>query len=157
MTNKQELVLEGMTVGILGAATVALWFLLVDSMIGQPLQTPISLGGGFLGAGASATAALLGYTAFHFIAFMAVGVLAAFSTRLAERRPHVLAFFLVLFFAFQAGFYGMTTVLEVSMLFGQSMWLQIAVGNLLATAVMGTYLWRRHPGIRRNLEIALAN
>jgi hypothetical protein len=154
MTNAQELVREGITVGVLGAAAVALWFLLVDSVAGQPLQTPMSLGSAVLGAGG--TAALVGYTAFHFGAFMAVGILAAFSTRLAEQRPHVLALFLVLFFTFQAGFYGMTMVLEVSRLFDQSMWLQIAAGNLLATSVMGTYLWRRHPALRRNLEIALA-
>jgi hypothetical protein len=156
MTSGQQLVREGITVGVLGALAVALWFLLVDSLAGQPLQTPVSLGGALLGAGASGMAALLGYTAFHFGAFMAVGILAAFSTRLAERRPHVLALFLLLFFTFQASFYGMTAVLEVSRLFSQSMWLQIAVGNLLATSVMGLYLWRRHPALRRNLEIALA-
>jgi hypothetical protein len=156
MRDGQELVREGITVGVLGALSVAVWFLMVDSVAGQPLQTPMSLGGALLGAGVSGTVALLGYTVFHFGAFMAVGMLAAFSTRLAEQRPHVLALFLLLFFTFQAGFYGMTMVLEVSRLFGQSMWLQIAAGNLLATSVMGTYLWRRHPALRRNLEIALA-
>jgi hypothetical protein len=40
--------------------------------------------------------------------------------------------------------------------FSQSMWLQIAAGNLLATSVMGTYLWRRQPALRPNLETALA-
>jgi hypothetical protein len=158
MTNRQELVREGVIVGVLGAMAVALWFLLVDTLAGVPLQTPVALGGALLGGvpGSSDTMALVGYTAFHFGAFMGVGILASYSTRLAERRPHVLALFLLLFFSFQAGFYGLTTVLEASRLFPQSTWLQIAVGNLLATMAMGTYLWRRHPVLRRNLEIALA-
>ena len=156
-SGRQDVVKEGIIVGAMGAMTVAIWFLVVDSLAGRPLQTPLSLGGALLGAtdGGGATA-LLGYTAFHFGAFAGVGVLAAFSTRLAERRPHVLALFLLLFFIFQAGFYGTAMVLQVSMFFSQSMWLQIAVGNLLATTVMGTYLWRRHPALRGNLEIALA-
>ena len=43
----------------------------------------------------------------------------------------------------------------MSAFFGEPMWLQVAVGNLLATAAMGGYLWKQHPVIHRNLEIAL--
>ena len=35
---------EGLITGILGAATVALWFFLVDAIKGRPLYTPTVLG-----------------------------------------------------------------------------------------------------------------
>jgi hypothetical protein len=86
-----------------------------------------------------------------------VGLLATYSTHLAERRPEVLALFAVLFVVFQVGFYGMTAVLHMTDVLGSLTWYQIAAGNLLATAVMGGYLWRAHPAIRENLVVALSS
>lgn len=152
-----DMLREGLVVGVLGASVVALWFLAVDVVAGQPLQTPAALGGALLaGVGVTGTAAVLGYTVFHYAAFAAVGLLAAYSTRLAERQPVVLALFVVLFVVFEVGFYGMTAVLHMSQILGQLTWIQIAIGNLLATAAMGGYLWRAHPSIARNLQLALA-
>src|SRR5881398_1966295 len=39
-----SLVQEGMLAGLIGAATVALWFLIVDALAGRPLYTPTVLG-----------------------------------------------------------------------------------------------------------------
>jgi hypothetical protein len=156
-TNKQMMG-EGLQVGAAGATAVALWFLLVDNLAGQPLQTPLALGGALFGMPADAVAATLAaYTAFHYAAFGAVGLLAAYSTRLAEAHPHVLAFFVVLFVTFQAAFYGMVAVLDMSRILGDLTWVQIAAGNLVATAVMGSLLWRRHPAVRHALATALAS
>jgi hypothetical protein len=158
MAMSGRLVREGVWVGVVGATAVALWFLLVDTIAGQPLQTPAALGAALFRLPAEAIVlALAGYTLFHYVAFCAVGLLAAYSTGLAERHPHVLALFLVLFASFQAAFYGMVAVLDMTMILGSLTWVQIAAGNLVATAAMGGLLWRRHPAVRRALVTALAN
>ena len=36
--------MEGITAGLIGAATTAIWFLLLDALNGQPLHTPTVLG-----------------------------------------------------------------------------------------------------------------
>jgi hypothetical protein len=157
MPTHGRVVPEGIAVGFVGATAVALWFLLIDTLAGQPLQTPAALGGALFRLPAEPLgAALVAYTGFHYVAFGAVGVLAAYSTRLAERHPHVMAFFLVLFAAFQAAFYGMVAVLDMTMVLGNLTWIQIAAGNLVASTAMGGLLWRRHPAVRRALETALA-
>lgn len=161
MLERHHTIAEGFLVGALGAATVALWFLVVDAVAGQPFYTPITLGGGLLalvGAGeAGVMTQLLSYSVFHYVAFALVGILAAYSTHLSERVPVVLALFVPLFVAFQLGFYGLTAVLAVTDFLGAMAWYQIAIGNLLASAVMGGFLWQLHPVLRTNLEIALSN
>jgi hypothetical protein len=161
MSQAAQIRQEGIAIGILGASTVALWFLLVDVIAGVALATPVALGAAMFGvdpAGLEGAwlGVFLGYTAFHYISFILVGLLASYSTRLAERRPEFLALFVVLFVVFQVGFYGLTAVLHMTYVLGSLTWYQIAVGNLLATAVMGGYLWRAHPRIKDNLALALA-
>jgi hypothetical protein len=157
MSTSGRTVREGVWVGFVGATAVAIWFLLIDTLAGQPLQTPAALGGALFRLPAeSVGTALVAYTGFHYVAFGAVGVLAAYSTGLAERHPHVMAFFLVLFAAFQAAFYGMVAILDMTMVLGELTWLQIAAGNLVATTAMGGLLWRRHPAVQGALAIALA-
>ncbi|PYN49534.1 MAG: hypothetical protein DMD95_00925 [Candidatus Rokuibacteriota bacterium] len=43
---------EGLIAGLVGAATVALWFLVIDSIQGRPLYTPTVLGTALFGRGA---------------------------------------------------------------------------------------------------------
>src|SRR5256885_12013356 len=43
---------EGLIAGLVGAATVALWFLIVDSIQGRPLYTPTILGAALFHRGA---------------------------------------------------------------------------------------------------------
>jgi hypothetical protein len=161
MLKQHSTVTEGLLVGALGAATVALWFMVVDIIAGEPFHTPISLGGGLLGLAGISEAGmmtqLLSYSVFHYGAFAVVGILAAYSTHLSERFPVVLALFVPLFVTFQLGFYGITAVLAVTDFLGTMAWYQIAIGNLLATAVMGGFLWQTHPVIRTNLDVALSS
>jgi hypothetical protein len=161
MLQRHHTVGEGLLVGALGAATVAIWFLFVDIVAGEAFYTPITLGGGLLAllgvGGASEVVQLLSYSVFHYAAFAAVGILAAYSTHLSERIPVVLALFVPLFMAFQLGFYGITAALAVTDFLGVMAWYQIAIGNLLATAVMGGFLWQTHPLVRTNLDVALSS
>jgi hypothetical protein len=161
MAKPHDIRLEGIAVGVLGASSVALWFLVVDLVAGAPLATPVAMGSAMFGLPAAGEAGwiapFLAYTAFHYTAFVLVGLLATHSTHVAERRPEILALFAVLFVVFQVGFYGMTAVLHMTHVLGALTWYQIAAGNLLATTVMGGYLWRAHPLIRENLAVALSN
>ena len=141
---------DGIIAGLIGAAAIAVWFLIVDSIAGHPFRTPIALGHGLLDvfgpddATDSALTFVLAYTVFHFAAFMFVGLLAALIVHLAKHEPSILLGFVVLFVATEIGFYGFTGLLhEVSSLKVLA-WYQVMLGNLLAAASMGYYFWRTH-------------
>jgi FtsH-binding integral membrane protein len=163
MVEARTLVREGVTTGLLGAAGVAAWFLAIDTLAGHPLFTPDALGRMLFGplgvhpAGEGIHPGIVaGYTLFHCAAFAAVGLLAALLVRAAERQPVVLALFVVLFAIIEMGFYGLTAVLDTTGVLGGMAWWQIAGGNLVATALMGGYLWRRHPALAHEIDLALS-
>jgi hypothetical protein len=151
---------DGIIAGVLGATAVAVWFFVVDLIRQQPFFTPIGLGRGLLsilgpGKDDSAVVLVIGYTIFHYLAFIAVGLFVAMIVHLAEREPSVLAGALILFVATEIGFYALSSVLAESPFFGTLSWIQVSVGNLIAAVVMGTYLWRTHPELKRELDFAL--
>jgi hypothetical protein len=151
---------DGLVAGVLGATAVAVWFFVVDLIRQHPFYTPIGLGRGLLsvlgpGKDDSAVLLVIGYTVFHYLAFIAVGLFAAMIVHLAEREPSVLAGALILFVATEIGFYALSSVLAESPFFGTLSWIQVSVGNLIAAVVMGTYLWRTHPELKAELDFAL--
>jgi len=154
-TRRHGLIREGITTGLLGAAAVALWFLVVDLVRGQPLHTPALLGAVVSGvadpmaaADAPGRAGLVAlYTVLHVLAFSVVGVIAVFVVHRAERAPALIGLLLMLFAAIEVAFTGFVAILEVRAL-GDIAWYQVAVGNLIAAVTMGGYLWRSHPQVR---------
>lgn len=145
---------EGVVAGTLGAAAVALWFLIVDMVTGRPLHTPAVLGALVSGAsdpivaaeGADRLKLAALYTPLHFIAFALFGVLVVFLVHRAQRRPSLLMLALLLFAAFEVAFTGFVAILEQTAL-GDLAWYQVAIGNLIAVVVMGWYVLHRHPGV----------
>ena len=139
---------EGLIAGGIGATGVAGWLLVVDIIAGRPFYTPTTLGYGlfsfFRTAPDSATTAVLFYTLFHYAAFAAVGLLAVMAIHGARSHPSILALMLLLFVCFELGFMGLVALMAETRL-GDLAWYQVGAANLLATALMGTYLWRRHP------------
>jgi hypothetical protein len=97
---------------------------------------------------------VIAYTIFHYAAFVLVGILAVILIHTGERSPSVLAGSMILFVAFELGFYGLVALLQETVL-GNFAWYQILAGNLLAAVLMGTYLWRTHPSMREGLVRAL--
>src|SRR5216117_4615357 len=87
---------EGFIAGCIGAATVAVWFLVVDLINGQPLFTPAMLGSAvFWGATGSEhvivePARIFGYTMIHVSAFVVVGCVAAALAAEVEYAPSTL-------------------------------------------------------------------
>jgi hypothetical protein len=145
---------EGIVAGLVGAATVAIWFLVLDTIQGRPLYTPTVLGTAVfrpaeLGDAEHLPVALemaLMFTWVHGMVFAALGGAAARLLGLAEKNPNYGFGILLLFVFFMFGF------LVVAMIFAEGVlraltWPAILVGNLLAVAAMTAYFSRRHPNL----------
>lgn len=137
---------EGITVGLIGAAIVMLWFFIVDLAAGAPLRTPALLGAALFDgarvAVVSPTARLVvGYTAVHLAGFMAMGLGVAGLFALAEREKRVLALIFMLGCCL--------AVVFVTMVYGLSQWVRDAMtpwvflgGHVLAgAAVVGALVY----------------
>lgn len=147
---------EGIVAGLIGAAVVAVWFLLFDVARGRPLLTPGLLGAAvFQGVGDPAALRItagpvIGYTILHGLAFVAFGVVAASLMAVSEREPALFVGFVILFACFEVFFFGVVGALGKSVL-GALVWWAILIGNLLASAAMLWYLFRAHRALPRSL------
>jgi hypothetical protein len=148
-----DLFREGLLTGALGAAVVAVWFLVTDTLQGRPLSTPSILGQVILFGNTAPsvtppeTGPVIAYTLLHIGAFVLFGILVtqlvhfAMSSSLARFALMMLAvvfelFFLIMLYAvFHA----------TSYLFP---WWSVLAANTLSLLSMGAYLKRGHPGLR---------
>ncbi len=155
-SGERSILREGVVAGLIGAAVVALWFLVFDIARGRPFLTP-----GLLGAavfqGITDPAAVtpsfgnvLGYTIIHGLAFIAFGVVAASLMAVSEREPALFLAFVILFASFEVFVFGLVGALGKSML-GALVWWAILVGNLLASVAMLWYFFRAHRALPRTL------
>jgi hypothetical protein len=144
---------EGIVAGLIGAATVAVWFLIVDTINGRPLYTPTVLGTAVFrqGAGLDSPETLpisfemvLLFTWVHALVFAAIGGVAAHLLAFAEKTANVGFGIVLLFVVFEFGFVAATTVFAGDVLASLA-WPAVLAGNLLAAAAMGAYFWHRHP------------
>ena len=158
MPKENHVVTEGIAAGLIGAMAIAIWFAILDLGRGEPLQTPTMLGNAvasvFLSTPPSQAGAILGYTIFHFAAFIIVGILFSWAVNSAERAPWVLIGPLMLFVAFEIGWIGITQMLSRG--FGELSWLQVFVANLIGAAAMGIYMWKQHPNLSKRVDRVLA-
>lgn len=157
---RHSIVREGVIAGVLGATAVAIWFLGVDLMYGHALATPAALGRGvlrFFGPPGSEGDMMfvIVYTIFHYAAFIGAGLLVSVIVHWAQTQPTVLAGAMMLFVAFEIGFYGLSSALSESPFLGALGWAEVATGNLIAALVMGAYMWRTHPELKAELGFAL--
>jgi len=152
---------DGILAGLVGAGVIALWFLVIDTIDGRPLFTPATLGRGMLGVLApnqpapSVGMLVSAYTVFHVLAFVVVGLLAAYVADVAEREPSILFGFLLLFAVVEVGIYVLVAILDVASPLGSHAWLPIMVGNLIAVLTMGMVFWRRRPALREQFSRSL--
>jgi len=145
---------EGVVAGLLGAAAVALWFLAIDWIQGEPLRTPRLLGTGILRQ-TDSLAAIASYTVVHGIAFALFGIVGAALIAGAERQP-LFVFALVIFFtAFEVLFIGGVLIAAKWVLDELAGW-TVLLGNLLATGAMLAYFIRGHRALARRLTTAWA-
>jgi TRAP-type C4-dicarboxylate transport system permease large subunit len=151
-----RLYLDGIVAGVIGAATIAIWFLILDTVNGRPLYTPTVLGTALFrrGEGLASPESLpisfemvLLYTWVHGLVFAVIGGVASRLLQLAERNPNLGFGILLLFVVFEFGFLSVATLVEGRILQALA-WQAILVGNLLAVAAMAGYFWRRHPNLK---------
>jgi hypothetical protein len=143
---------EGIRAGLIGAATIAVWFAILDGLSGRWLYTPTVLGTAIFrgGAGLDDPAALapslemvLSFTWIHMLAFLLIGIVAARLLLLAEHDSHAGFGIVLLFLVFEFGFLGACMLFAEPVLQALA-WPAIVVGNLLAAAAMGITFWRGH-------------
>ena len=151
---------EGITVGLIGAAIVMLWFFIVDLAAGVPLRTPALLGAALFDGvrytdAVTPTARLVvSYTALHLAGFVALGVGVAGLFVLAEREKRVLAFIFLLGCCL--------AVVFLALVYGLSQWLGQAMtptvflaGHLLGFLAMVGALAYFHGRLMRKMPEAL--
>jgi hypothetical protein len=148
---------EGTDVGIIGGLTVAVWFLILDTIAGHPLRTPSLLGQVVLMGDATPDTgnivfgAILLYTAFHFVIFALLGMGLVALVHWGIENPVVRYALLPVFLAFEVLFYGLLEVLSEGTGELFPFWAVVSA-NTLAAFAMGLYLWIRHPAFRRSIR-----
>jgi len=146
---QRHTIVEGVIGGTIGAVTVAVWFLCIDVSMGQPFRTP-----GLLGAtvfeGLRDPAALhitarlvLEYTVFHWLVFVAFGLVTAGLLAAADRDARLLFVVFLLFCCFEVFALGLISILA-ERLFEVLAWWTLVMANLLAGLVMLGFFFRRH-------------
>ena len=151
--------MDGVRVGLVGAATVALWFLLYDAAAGAPFRTPGLLGAAlFQGLRDPAelevsAGMVLAYTVVHVAAFIVFGLAAAGLFALAERDRRVLFWLFMLFCCFEVFAIALATVVWELIGHAIPMW-PFLVANALATATMLGAMFRHSRRSPREILVA---
>ena len=149
---------EGIVGGILGAAGIALWFLIIDSIHGRPFFTPSVLGtaifgllqgGGSLAAPESVPVSLgmvIVFSCMHGAGFAAIGVLCSMLLQLAEQTPGA-GLWVVLLLVCGAMWITFVNMLFAGVVLNALSIVDIMIAHALAAVAMTVYYKRRHPGL----------
>jgi hypothetical protein len=147
---------QGIVAGILGAATIAVWFFFIDFFNGRSFYTPNVLGIALFRGGVGldqpqdlpiSLEMVLVYTWVHGLIFCAIGGLVSKLLDLAERNVHAGFGILLLFVIFEFGFVGAGLIIAEPILRALA-WPSVLIGNLLAAIVIAVYFWRHHPRMK---------
>jgi len=156
MASDSRYIREGIIAGLIGAAIVAVWFLIYDAARGQPFRTPALLGAAtFQGVSDPAavpvtTGLVVQYTVLHGVVFAMIGVLVAYLIVSAQREPsRLLIMFITLlcfevFFLAALGFFAHPVLNELA-------WWTILIANALAAAGMLVYFFVGYRALGRVL------
>jgi hypothetical protein len=142
--------------GVVGAATVAFWFFLVDIAAGRPFYTPAALGAALLlgvdrAGDVSVSPGIVGaYTVLHVLGFAVVGMALVWLAGRIEREPGFWLLSLMGFIVLEAMFIGVAGSLS-SWILGAIGWVALGMGNLVAMGAMGGWLIRVRPGLRARI------
>lgn len=156
--NSARVVRDGIVSGVIGFATVALFFIATDAIAGRPLlYTPALLGGAlFYGVTSPSEvtvspAPVLAYTGTHLAVFVVIGTLAAGLAALASRHRHVWYLGVNLFLLVVAHASGAVLTLTESLQGVVSAWL-VTGATLAAAITMALYLLWANPPLLREMR-----
>ncbi len=147
--SRLSVVSEGILAGLLGGTIVAIWFLLLDINLGEPLRTSAALGAAFLGNGnpnEHLTFFAMGYTVMHFAVFIVLGIVSAFVLSASHSQPPYRIGLVLLFAVLEIFFFGVMTMVDDS-LFDVVSSVRVTLGNLFACVAIVGFLYLRHRGL----------
>lgn len=157
MSKRHQLSREGLMAGLIGAALVVIWFLITDILQGRPLSTPSVLGQIVLYGitepeiSPPQTGPVIAYTFLHIGAFVIFGIVLTELIHLAMYSPLARFGLMIVAVCFEVFFVIMTYAVfsATQYLFP---WWSVLAANTLSLAGMGFYLFRRHPGLKRQFQ-----
>lgn len=156
MASHSRYLREGVIAGLIGAALVAVWFLIYDAASGRMFRTPALLGAatfeGVTNPSAVPTAAhlIVPYTVLHGVVFAMIGVLIAYLIVSAQREPSRVMMLFIALMCFEIFFLAVVTWLAHPVL-DEVRWWAILVANALAAAGMLIYFFVGHRALGRAL------
>ena len=103
----RNVIREGLIAGVIGATSIALWFLIVDTIAQRPLFTPALLGRGLqhvfdrgTSTEASFAESVILYTFFHYAVFLVPCIIVSFVVGVEETLSCILGGCFILFLPF---------------------------------------------------------
>jgi hypothetical protein len=158
--NRSVSILEdGILTGIVGAAVVAIWFLILDTARGQMFFTPSLLGSViFLGQSPDQVVSINPYTIFaytglHGVLFLIAGLVIARMFAIFEHNPQFGIVILLLFLLFESILFSGAAAIFPNLI-GIIGAVAVACGNLFAAIAMFAFLIRRRPAAITQLRLA---
>src|SRR5437899_472739 len=149
MAGTARIVRNAVVAGLLGAATVALWFFAFDIARRRPFETPALLAAVLLHGASGAElpritwSLVVQYSVLHVAAFVLFAFVASALIVAAEREAGLVIALIIFFAGFEVFFIAVVMFHGPALLAAVSWW-SILAGNLLATGVMLTYFFFRH-------------
>ena len=140
MASNSRYLRDGIIAGLIGAALVAVWFLIYDAASGRPFRTPSLLGAAtFEGVKDPATVPtaahlVVQYTVLHGVVFALIGVLVAYLIVSAQREPSRLLMLVIALLCFEVFFLAVVTTLAHPVL-DEVAWWAILTANAVAAGV----------------------
>lgn len=150
VSSHQPVLAEGIRVGLLGAGTVAIWFLLIDIVGGDPLRTPAALGSAlFFGStdpsAAPATPGLvIAFSIVHLLAFGAAGIFLVAVAKGIDDLPSFAYLTVMCAMLLEALTFAALVSIGEAVLEIVPLW-SIGLANVIAIAAMGGWIYRAHP------------
>ena len=155
--DRARVLMEGLVTGFVGYLVIVLFYGIFNLLSGRSFfYTAAALGEDLVapdaaGPTAGAAGAVLAFNGLHVLAFLLIGLVAAWLVMQTERHP---GFFVIALFAGLAGlFMTLAAFLSVSAMTEHQipLW-SVVVANLLAGLGMGAYLIRTHPRLWSELR-----
>jgi len=148
---------RGLVTGLIGAAAVMAWFLVVDVAVGSPFRTPGALGSALLFGASNVTemrvdaGVVAAYTIVHLAAFALAGTVFVAIAEQYERAPDMVMLIGLGSIVLEALVVA-AMALAAQWVLGVLGVVSVLVANLIAVVAMGVYVWRTHATLQHRLK-----
>lgn len=155
METRQRMLTEGLVAGLIGYATIAIFYAILNVILGHPvLYTAHELGERLVGAQTSQAVPIspvLAYNAVHLVALLVVGMVVSWLVYETERHPRLWT--LTLFAGILTVFFSESAFLILSEpTINVLPWWSIVAANVAAGVAVGGYLFQGHRKLGQRLR-----